>query len=282
VDCCPRGLITVSLPLSFFFLSSFAVNVHMPRDRVTNNHQNYGFVEFLSEEDAEYSIKVLPTSLHGVSPEFFANIFFFFFFFFHFFFGSDSEHDQALWQADQGQQVVHPHEESRRGCQSVCRQPGPRGLIVCSSNCSLLRDLFRFILFFGLFVVRLTRRCSTTLSRPLALFFIRQRSCAMTRARQRFKPKKKKECFLLFLSFLLLEFGLIHYSFATGLWICKFCHFRGLGRGHRIHERPVRCSPASRQIRSSLHLSVYLSIYLFVHLSIYLNLSFYQSINLSI
>lgn len=29
------------------------VNVHMPKDRVTGSHQNYGFVEFLSEEDAE-------------------------------------------------------------------------------------------------------------------------------------------------------------------------------------------------------------------------------------
>jgi splicing factor 3B subunit 4 len=35
------------------------VNVHMPKDRVTGAHCNYGFVEFLSEEDAEYAIKVL-------------------------------------------------------------------------------------------------------------------------------------------------------------------------------------------------------------------------------
>ena len=34
------------------------VNVHMPRDKVTGNHQGYGFVEFRMEEDAEYTIKV--------------------------------------------------------------------------------------------------------------------------------------------------------------------------------------------------------------------------------
>ncbi|KAK4269795.1 hypothetical protein QN277_022904 [Acacia crassicarpa] len=35
------------------------VNVYVPRDRVTNQHQGYGFVEFRSEEDADYAIKVL-------------------------------------------------------------------------------------------------------------------------------------------------------------------------------------------------------------------------------
>lgn len=31
-----------------------AVNVYLPKDRVTNNHQGYGFVEFRAEEDADY------------------------------------------------------------------------------------------------------------------------------------------------------------------------------------------------------------------------------------
>ena len=31
----------------------------MPKDRVTSIHQNYGFIEFLSEADAEYAIKIL-------------------------------------------------------------------------------------------------------------------------------------------------------------------------------------------------------------------------------
>nr|GMD51955.1 splicing factor 3B subunit 4-like [Ipomoea batatas] len=30
------------------------VNVYVPKDRVTNAHQGYGFVEFRSEEDADY------------------------------------------------------------------------------------------------------------------------------------------------------------------------------------------------------------------------------------
>ena len=34
-------------------------NVHLPRDKVTHEHQGYGFVEFKSEEDADYAIKIL-------------------------------------------------------------------------------------------------------------------------------------------------------------------------------------------------------------------------------
>lgn len=35
------------------------VNVHMPKDRITQLHQGYGFIEFLGEEDADYAIKVM-------------------------------------------------------------------------------------------------------------------------------------------------------------------------------------------------------------------------------
>ena len=35
------------------------VNVHIPRDKITNDHQGYGFVEFKSEEDADYAIKIM-------------------------------------------------------------------------------------------------------------------------------------------------------------------------------------------------------------------------------
>ncbi len=35
------------------------VNVHMPKDKVTGKLTGYGFVEYRSEEDAEYAIKVL-------------------------------------------------------------------------------------------------------------------------------------------------------------------------------------------------------------------------------
>jgi RNA recognition motif-containing protein len=30
------------------------VNVHLPKDRITQQHQGFGFVEFLSSEDAYY------------------------------------------------------------------------------------------------------------------------------------------------------------------------------------------------------------------------------------
>ncbi|KAJ5932707.1 hypothetical protein N7516_007196 [Penicillium verrucosum] len=42
------------------------VNVHLPKDRVTQLHQGYGFVEFISEEDAEYASKIMNgVRLHG-------------------------------------------------------------------------------------------------------------------------------------------------------------------------------------------------------------------------
>ncbi|GAB5590635.1 Spliceosome-associated protein 49 [Umbelopsis nana] len=35
------------------------VNVHLPKDRVTQSHQGYGFCEFMSEEDADYAIRIM-------------------------------------------------------------------------------------------------------------------------------------------------------------------------------------------------------------------------------
>jgi RNA recognition motif-containing protein len=40
-------------------MNQITVNVYVPKDRVTNLHQGYGFVEFRSEEDADYAIKIL-------------------------------------------------------------------------------------------------------------------------------------------------------------------------------------------------------------------------------
>jgi splicing factor 3B subunit 4 len=41
------------------------VNVYLPKDRVTNQHQGYGFVEFRTEDDADY-VRTCPcTSCHA-------------------------------------------------------------------------------------------------------------------------------------------------------------------------------------------------------------------------
>lgn len=42
-----------------FLQAGPVVNVHMPKDRVTQTHQGYGFIEFMSEEDADYAIKIM-------------------------------------------------------------------------------------------------------------------------------------------------------------------------------------------------------------------------------
>lgn len=47
-------IIFYKLCLCILFFPSVSVNVYVPKDRVTNLHQGYGFVEFRSEEDADY------------------------------------------------------------------------------------------------------------------------------------------------------------------------------------------------------------------------------------
>lgn len=51
----------LSLHGAIIYLCAFPVlvNVHMPKDRVSQMHQGYGFVEFLSEDDADYAIKIM-------------------------------------------------------------------------------------------------------------------------------------------------------------------------------------------------------------------------------
>ncbi|OLL25781.1 Spliceosome-associated protein 49 [Neolecta irregularis DAH-3] len=34
-------------------------NIHLPKDRVTQNHQGFGFCEFIQESDADYAVKVM-------------------------------------------------------------------------------------------------------------------------------------------------------------------------------------------------------------------------------
>ena len=45
--------------INYIFTISTTVNVHVPKDRITMSHQGYGFVEFASEEEADYAIKIM-------------------------------------------------------------------------------------------------------------------------------------------------------------------------------------------------------------------------------
>ena len=48
--------------LCFLFLFLGSVNVYVPKDRVTGLHLGYEFIEFRSEEDADYvSIYLFPS-----------------------------------------------------------------------------------------------------------------------------------------------------------------------------------------------------------------------------
>ncbi|XP_014673354.1 PREDICTED: splicing factor 3B subunit 4-like [Priapulus caudatus] len=51
--------VTEALLWELFVQAGPVVNVHMPKDRVTQAHQGYGFVEFMGEEDADYAIKIM-------------------------------------------------------------------------------------------------------------------------------------------------------------------------------------------------------------------------------
>ncbi|XP_078617254.1 splicing factor 3B subunit 4-like [Branchiostoma floridae x Branchiostoma japonicum] len=51
--------VSEALLWELFLQAGPVVNTHMPKDRVTQAHQGYGFVEFMSEEDADYAIKIM-------------------------------------------------------------------------------------------------------------------------------------------------------------------------------------------------------------------------------
>ncbi len=51
--------VTDALLWELFTQMGPVVNVHLPKDRVSQLHQGYGFVEMRSEEDAEYACKIL-------------------------------------------------------------------------------------------------------------------------------------------------------------------------------------------------------------------------------
>jgi splicing factor 3B subunit 4 len=48
-----------ALVWELFLQSGRIANVHLPKDRVTQSHQGYGFVEFTSEEDADYAARIM-------------------------------------------------------------------------------------------------------------------------------------------------------------------------------------------------------------------------------
>ncbi|ESQ50594.1 hypothetical protein EUTSA_v10023032mg [Eutrema salsugineum] len=50
---------SIFLAFSRTYTLFVSVNVYVPKDRVTNLQQSYGFVEFRREEDADYAVKVL-------------------------------------------------------------------------------------------------------------------------------------------------------------------------------------------------------------------------------
>lgn len=50
---------TEGLLIELFVQVGPVVHAHIPRDRITQQHQGYGFIEFQSEEDAEYAAKVM-------------------------------------------------------------------------------------------------------------------------------------------------------------------------------------------------------------------------------
>ncbi|EDV24287.1 uncharacterized protein TRIADDRAFT_26280 [Trichoplax adhaerens] len=51
--------VSETLLWELFLQAGPVVNVHMPKDRITQAHQGYGFIEFLGEDDADYAIKIM-------------------------------------------------------------------------------------------------------------------------------------------------------------------------------------------------------------------------------
>mmetsp|Transcript_57785 Transcript_57785/g.65932 ORF Transcript_57785/g.65932 Transcript_57785/m.65932 type:complete len:348 (-) Transcript_57785:50-1093(-) len=53
------GRVNEDLLWELFTNAGPVINVHVPRDKITGEHMAYGFIEFRTEEDAEYAIKIL-------------------------------------------------------------------------------------------------------------------------------------------------------------------------------------------------------------------------------
>jgi len=59
--------VTEEIVWELFMQCGPVVSVYLPKDRVTNEHQGYGFVEFKSEQDADY-VSLLSGSRHTSDP----------------------------------------------------------------------------------------------------------------------------------------------------------------------------------------------------------------------
>lgn len=58
--------VTEEILWELFLQCGPVVSVQIPRDKITGDHNGYGFVEFKSEEDADYAIKIMHlTKLYG-------------------------------------------------------------------------------------------------------------------------------------------------------------------------------------------------------------------------
>jgi hypothetical protein len=53
------GAVSEQLLWELMLQAGPVIHVHVPRDRITNETQGFGFVEFRSEEDADYAIKIM-------------------------------------------------------------------------------------------------------------------------------------------------------------------------------------------------------------------------------
>jgi splicing factor 3B subunit 4 len=51
--------VTEELLWELFIQCGPVSNVNFPRDKITNEHQGFGFVEFKNEEDSDYAIKIM-------------------------------------------------------------------------------------------------------------------------------------------------------------------------------------------------------------------------------
>lgn len=47
------------VPNSTISLCCCTVNVHIPKDKLTKEHNTFGFVEFKTEQDADYAMKIM-------------------------------------------------------------------------------------------------------------------------------------------------------------------------------------------------------------------------------